>query len=43
MRFLLDTHTFIWYVANEGQLTTSVLEIVNDANNDILLSVASLG
>ncbi|MDV2991336.1 MAG: hypothetical protein N4J56_000990 [Chroococcidiopsis sp. SAG 2025] len=42
MRFLLDTHTFIWYVANERQITTLVLEIINDVNNDILLSVASL-
>jgi len=42
MRFLLDTHTFIWYVTDEGQLTTLVLELINDENNEILLSIASI-
>ena len=42
MRFLLDTHTFIWYVTDERQLTTLVLELINDENNEILLSIASI-
>ncbi|OWY65038.1 PIN domain nuclease [cyanobacterium TDX16] len=39
MRFLLDTHTFIWYVTDEGKISTLVLELIN---NEILLSTASI-
>lgn len=42
MRFLLDTHTFIWYVTDEGQISTLVLELINNENNEILLSIASI-
>jgi PIN domain nuclease of toxin-antitoxin system len=42
MRFLLDTHTFIWYVTDNSRLSNQVLELINDENNEILLSVASL-
>lgn len=42
MRFLLDTHTFIWYVTDEGKISTLVLELINDENNEILLSTASI-
>jgi PIN domain nuclease of toxin-antitoxin system len=42
MRLLLDTHTFIWYVTNDRQISTLVLELVNDGNNDVLLSIASI-
>jgi PIN domain nuclease of toxin-antitoxin system len=35
MRLLLDTHTFLWFVTNAPQL-------IQDPNNDVLLSVASV-
>jgi len=35
MRLLLDTHTFIWDVTDEGQLTTLVLELINRAITNI--------
>lgn len=42
MILLLDTHTFIWYVTDNSRLSNQVLELINDENNEILLSIASL-
>ena len=42
MILLLDTHTFIWYVTDNSRLSNQVLELINDQNNEILLSIASL-
>lgn len=39
---LLDTHTFIWYVTDNSRLSNQVLDLINDENNEILLSIASL-
>ena len=43
MRFLLDTHTFIWYVTDDNtKLSSTALEVINDGNNKVLLSIASI-
>ncbi|MCF2150842.1 type II toxin-antitoxin system VapC family toxin [Desmonostoc muscorum LEGE 12446] len=42
MNLLLDTHTFIWYVTDNSKLSNQVLELINDENNQILMSIASL-
>lgn len=42
MRLLLDTHTFIWYLTDNSRLSNQVLELINDENNQILLSMASI-
>ena len=42
MRLLLDTHTFIWYVTNSPKLNSTAQEVINDGNNKILLSIASV-
>ena len=42
MRLLLDTHTFIWYVTNNSRLSLTAQEIINEGNNDVLLSIASV-
>ncbi|MEH1870452.1 type II toxin-antitoxin system VapC family toxin [Nostoc sp.] len=42
MRLLLDTHTFIWYVTDNSRFSNQVVELINDENNEILLSIASL-
>ncbi|MBN3950084.1 MAG: type II toxin-antitoxin system VapC family toxin [Nostoc sp. NMS7] len=42
MILLLDTHTFIWYVTDNSRVSNQVLELMNDENNEILLSIASL-
>ncbi|WP_193198022.1 type II toxin-antitoxin system VapC family toxin [Nostoc sp. MG11] len=42
MNLLLDTHTFIWYVTGNSRLSNQVIELINNENNQILLSIASL-
>jgi PIN domain nuclease of toxin-antitoxin system len=41
MRVLLDTHTFLWWVTDDPQLSETVRAIITDANNLVFLSVAS--
>ena len=42
MKLLLDTHTFIWYVTNNRKLSTTAQHLINDGDNEILLSIASV-
>ena len=42
MRFLLDTHTFIWFVTDNPKLSDTSRGLINDGNNEILLSTASI-
>ena len=42
MRYLLDTHTFLWIIEDNKNLTDKVKEIYLDNSNEIYLSVASL-
>ena len=41
MRLLLDTHTFLWFVTNDPQLSENALDAVAAPTNEILLSPAS--
>ena len=41
MRFLLDTHTFIWWVADDPQLSLSAKTIISNPDNEIYFSVVS--
>ena len=41
MRYLLDTHTFLWMVAEPAKLSAKITEIVRAADNQLLLSAAS--
>lgn len=41
MRLLLDTHTFLWLVDANPQLTPLALVILTDPTNDLCLSVAT--
>lgn len=41
MRYLLDTHTFLWWNMDDAQLSTLAKEIISDNNNEIFLSAAS--
>ena len=41
MKALLDTHTFLWWNMDEGQLSTTVRELIVDGRNEIYLSAAS--
>lgn len=41
MRYLLDTHTFLWWNIDDPQLSTIAKEIIADRNNEIFLSAAT--
>jgi len=41
MRYLLDTHTFLWMAADPDSLSQKVIEIVRDSANRLHLSAAS--
>jgi len=42
MRLLLDTHTFLWFVAGDPQLSTTCRNLIEDLGNQRTLSVASV-
>ena len=42
MRLLLDTHTFIWYVTDNPRLSPHVKLLIEDENNEKLVSIASI-
>lgn len=42
MRLLIDTHIFIWYISDSPKLSTTARSLIDDENNEILLSIASL-
>ncbi len=42
MRLLLDTHTFIWYVTDNPRLSANVKLLIEDENNEKLVSIASI-
>ncbi len=41
MRYLLDTHTFIWMAARPDKLSNKIIELVSQPENELLLSAAS--
>lgn len=41
MRALLDTHTFLWWITDDPQLSPRVREIISDGANELFLSAAS--
>lgn len=41
MRFLLDTHAFLWFVLNDSQLSQKALQLIVEPTHDILISPAS--
>ena len=42
MKFILDTHTFIWWDSNPSELSQQVLGYCNDKSNTLILSVVSV-
>jgi PIN domain nuclease of toxin-antitoxin system len=42
MKFLLDTHALLWWLADDDQLGGAAREAVADPANDILISMVSL-
>lgn len=41
MRVLLDTHTFLWWITNNEQLSNTSRNIIGDSQNELFFSVAS--
>lgn len=39
---LLDTHTFLWFLEDDTQLSPTARTLFEDGDNDVLLSVGSL-
>ncbi len=42
MRVLLDTHTFLWFISDSPKLSSTVKEIIEDEDNEKLLSIISI-
>ena len=42
MRLLLDTHILIWAAGNIGLLTSDMRQLIEDADNELLFSPASI-
>lgn len=42
MRYLLDTHIFLCAIFDKNKLSKNISDIINDSNNIIFISLASL-
>ena len=42
MLLLLDTHSFLWFIAGDSRLSEQARELIDDMDNTVLLSVGSL-
>jgi PIN domain nuclease of toxin-antitoxin system len=42
MKLLLDTHTFLWFIAGDTNLSFSAPKLIDDLSNDKFVSVVSL-
>ncbi len=41
MKVLLDTHIFLWAISDSARLSSRAQELVQDSDNEVLLSIAS--
>jgi PIN domain nuclease of toxin-antitoxin system len=41
MNFLLDTHTLLWWLGDNQQLSRTALRLIEDPDNEIHVSAAS--
>ena len=42
MSFLIDTHAFLWYIQASDQLSPKAADILEDPNQNLYFSIASL-
>jgi len=42
LKYLLDTHTLLWSIGNTKELSKTVIQIIRNPDNDILVSAVSL-
>jgi PIN domain nuclease of toxin-antitoxin system len=41
VRALLDTHAFLWWIADDDRLSTTARDAIEDGGNEVLFSVVS--
>lgn len=41
MKFLLDTHTFLWWITDDPRLSSTVRDLIGDGRNTLYWSAAS--
>lgn len=41
MKLLLDTHAFLWWIADDQKLSGRAREIISDGSNELFLSAAA--
>ena len=41
MKYLLDTHAFLWFVLDDKRISTTAKSIIKDSKNEIFFSAAS--
>ena len=42
MRVLIDTHTFIWFVKDSGEISSNARSLIVPPENDVFISIASI-
>ena len=42
MKLLLDTHTLLWWIADDPRLEASTIAAIENGDNDVLVSIVSL-
>ena len=42
MNYLLDTHTFLWFISDDKALSANACQLIEATEHTILLSIASL-
>src|SRR6185503_16449106 len=42
MKILLDTHTFLWFIMGDTRISAESRRLIEDTNNEKLVSLASL-
>ena len=42
MRYLLDTHTLLWFISQDKKLRDTARRLILDSSSEIFLSIASL-
>lgn len=42
MRYLLDTHSLIWFISGDAQLSAHARQLIDDDGNELSISIASL-
>ena len=42
MRILIDTHVLLWYLDGDRRLSPSIFSIIDNDENDVIISVVSL-